>query len=260
MVAGKLELDENRHVARFAGDCENPLEVLQNSDRGGLFVAYRVRCRRCKPCLRARQFYWARAAMDWTEFTANRGGRTWFGTLTFTPEAQAQCRDLAMMKWAEGTKDGTIPDWWSEAKCDERFSLVREQMVELTKLYWKRLRKGVKRCTKCYPKGPAKGRAWDHPPAKFKYFLVFERHKSGLPHIHWLLHEMGEPILLNQLSCAWPHGFTKVKLVRGDDIRRAGFYVSKYLGKAVQARQIASLGYAKNSPSKMEVQDALLQT
>lgn len=247
LTAGKLDLEENRHIARFAGDCERPIQIEQNSDRGNLFVAYKVRCRKCGPCLRARQFYWARAAMRHSEATHRAGLRTWFGTLTFTPEAQRHCLESAMMRWADQPhRSGVIPDWWDEAHCDERFRLVREEMVELTKLYWKRLRKGVKRCTKCYPKGPAKGRGWDHPPAKFKYFLVFERHKSGLPHIHWLMHETEAPILHKTLQCQWPHGMVKIVLVKGDDIRRAGFYVSKYLGKAVQARQIASLGYAKN--------------
>lgn len=184
--------------------------------------------------------------MHWTEFTAEMGGRTWFGTLTVAPEWQRDAVAAAFAKWADSTGRSSA-EWWDEPQCDERFRLVRDEMVGWVQRYWKRLRTGVKRCERCYPAKPRKKSGeWDHPPAAFKYYLVFERHRSGLPHIHWLLHETGDPILLKQLECAWPHGFTKVKLVKGNDIRRAAFYVSKYLGKAVQARQIASTGYAKH--------------
>lgn len=186
--------------------------------------------------------------MKWTEFCADQGKRTWFGTLTFTSTEQEVALQEAFEAWVKET-GYTAAEWWRDARCDERFRLVRKVQTEWVKRYWKRLRKGVKRCERCYPSKPRKPHEWDHPPASFKYFLVFERHKSGLPHIHWLLHETGHPILLKQLSCAWPHGFTKVKLVKGDNIKKAGFYVSKYLGKAVQARQIASVGYAKKQPS-----------
>lgn len=167
--------------------------------------------------------------MDWTEFTAREGRRTWFGTLTLAPEYQARLLEEARARWLlENASSSVVPEWWDEPHCDERFRLCRNVLKEWVQLYWKRLRKGG---------------------AEFKYFLVFERHKSGLPHIHWLLHETGDPIRLKQLSQAWPFGFTKVKLVKGEDTRKAAYYVSKYLGKNQQSRQIASLRYAKNRPS-----------
>ena len=118
--------------------------------------------------------------------------------------------------------------------------------------YWKRLRKGVRRCERCYPSKPRKAGEWDHPPASFKYLLVFERHKSGHPHMHFMLHETGEHITLKHLECGWGHGFVKMKLVKGDDERRAAFYVSKYLGKSYQSRQIASVRYARDDPHAPE--------
>lgn len=244
LAAGKATIARNRTTVHYSGNCESPIRMRRNASSGGVFVEYEVRCRRCKPCLRARQFYWARTAMDWTKFTADNERRTWFGTLTFTEAAQAEALQAAFWRWAE-TTGRSHADWWDEPLCDERFRLVREIQTGWVQRYWKRLRKGVKRCAACYPAKPRRSGEWDHPPAAFKYFLVFERHKSGYPHIHWLLHEMESPILLKQLSCAWPHGFVKIKLVKGDDIAKAGFYVSKYLGKAIQSRQIASTGYAK---------------
>ena len=242
-VAGKVTMDRDRKVVHYAGNCVAPVEVRRNAPVGGLFVTWRLRCRVCKNCLRAKQFYWARAAMQRTEETHTAGLRTWFGTLTFTEAEQREAVQLAFEKWSQDTGRSSA-EWWSEPRCDERFRLVREVMTGMVQRYWKRLRKGVKRCERCYPRKPRKAGEWDHPPASFKYFLAFERHKSGLPHVHWLLHEEAAPILLKQLACAWPHGFVKIKVVKGTDIRRAGFYVSKYLGKAIQARQIASLGYA----------------
>ena len=60
-----------------------------------------------------------------------------------------------------------------------------------------------------------------------------------------MLHETDGHIMLKQLKCAWPHGLTHMKLVKGDDLRKVAFYVAKYLGKAYQARQIASQLYAR---------------
>ena len=248
LVSGKAErLEDSRWEVRYSGDCESPLHMKRNADKGALFVKYLVRCRRCRPCLRAKQFYWARTAMKWTQKTAEEGNRTWFGTLTLTPTSQAIALENARTEWLNSVtrSTGEVPEWWDDVACDERFRLVREELVGWLQRYWKRLRKGAKRCERCYPLKPRKAGEWDHPPASFKYFVVFERHKSGLPHMHWLMHETDEHIMLKALQCAWPHGFTKVKLVRGNDVRKAAFYVSKYLGKSFQARQLASINYAK---------------
>lgn len=237
----------------YAGNCESPLPVKSYASSGALFVTTLTRCRRCKPCLRAKQFYWSRTAMRWTEFTHQQGARTWFGTLTLSPVSQQIALDEARSRWCEEVaRTGAIPDWWDDVTCDERFRLVRNELVGWVKRYWKRMRKGTKRCERCYPTNPRKAGEWDHPPASFKYFLVFERHKSGLPHMHFLMHECGEPIRLKHLECQWPHGFVKVNVVKGGDIRRAAFYVAKYLGKAFQARQIASLRYARVDPAAPE--------
>jgi hypothetical protein len=66
--------------------------------------------------------------------------------------------------------------------------------------------------------------------------------------MHWLLHEDGAPILKRHLQAQWPFGFSKMKLVGGDSCKnrspeRVAWYVAKYLGKTVQARQVASVLY-----------------
>ena len=161
--------------------------------------------------------------MHQTQLTAEAGNRTWFGTLTLSPEWQAEFLARARDRWmAAHSHSGEIPEWWEQAECDERFRLTRKELVKEVQRFWKRLRK--------------KGH-------QFKYLLVFERHKSGLPHMHFLLHETGNHILKKQIQAEWPFGFSNVKLVRGDDLRKAAWYVVKYLSKSVQARQLASLGY-----------------
>ena len=247
LADGKAEqTSAARWVVNYAGNCEAPLPVKAYAASGALFTTTLTRCRRCRPCLRAKQFYWARAAMRWTESTARAGLRTWFGTLTLTQAWQDEI--LREAREADPAPDAA---WWDEAHCDERFRLVRNVLKGHLQRYWKRLRKGTKRCLRCYPTKPRSKdpSEWDHPPAQFKYFAVFERHKSGLPHIHWLLHETGDRVLLKTLACQWPYGFVKIKVVKGDEIARAGFYVSKYLGKAFQARQIASTEYASSLTS-----------
>ena len=80
----------------------------------------------------------------------------------------------------------------------------------------------------------------------FRYLLVMEAHKSGLPHYHVLLHEIGEPIRYADLEKAgWAYGFTHFKLA---DLRSA-YYVAKYLSKSTAARVRASVGYG-NPPSR----------
>ena len=157
------------------------------------------------------------------EQATNNGRRTWFGTLTLTPSAQEEFVRIAREKWMLSDLSGgssDIPEWWDDPFCDYRFSLVRDELVAELQKYWKRLRKAGHR---------------------FKYIVVFERHKSGHPHMHCLLHEVGDPITKRELQAQWPHGFTQMKIVA--DGRKAAYYVSKYLSKSKQARQIASTHY-----------------
>lgn len=217
----------------YAGNCEDPAGPIRRiADSGALLADMYVRCRRCKSCLRARMGYWLRAAAHWTEATMEAGLRTWFGTLTLRPEARAVTLAVAREEWAQAASSSAIPDWWDEPACNERFRLHRKVLVRELQKYFKRLRKAGHR---------------------FKYIAVFERHESGWPHIHWLLHELGAKIRHTDLAHQWALGFVKIKLVGGWDRKRrrtlspvyAAHYVTKYLAKEYQARQLASLGYAR---------------
>lgn len=196
-----------------------------------------VRCRRCTECLHARKYYWASAALEQTR----QARRTWFGTLTFDESGH---RELALRAKAKHPTPNA--SWWDDTvpvtyfckkrkenvtvdgyTCDERFRVTTKEAYREARLFWARLRKA------------------GH---KFKYLLVFERHKTGLVHMHFLLHEQDKPILKRDIESQWPWGYTNIKLVGGSSKQtiaadKAAWYVAKYLSKSVQSRQIASKDY-----------------
>lgn len=81
----------------------------------------------------------------------------------------------------------------------------------------------------------------------FRYLLVMEAHKSGLPHYHMFLHETpsGGEVPKRILKYQWHLGFTDFKLV--DDAHRRADYICKYLAKSNLARVRASKGYGSNA-------------
>lgn len=161
--------------------------------------------------------------MNVTEQAQAQGRRTWFGTLTLSLEAQAEFVRRARLRHPDPSAE-----WWSEPHCDERFAAVRVEFLREVQKYWKRLR---------------------FSGEQFKYLLVFERHKSGLPHAHFLLHEEAKPLLKRRMRSQWPWGFFQASLVGGRARNaaapsKAAWYAVKYLTKSHQARVVASRGYA----------------
>lgn len=124
---------------------------------------------------------------------AAAGSRTWFGTLTLAPGWHSQ---LAGIEHASNNGD---------AGSTQSYALKAAQN------YIKRLRKQA-------------------GSGSLRYMMVEESHKSGLPHIHMLLHERKAPIYKRTLEAHWPYGFSKWKLVEGNiaDVAR---YVAKYVSK-----------------------------
>ena len=224
-------------VVNYAHDCERPYVVRRMAVRGALMADYCMPCRSCPPCRKRKMGHWAYRAINEARAAQQEGRRTWFGTLTLNPSTMSETLQQALEGYMEGSDTGEVEDWWEDPLCDYRFALHRKVLTAELQKYWKRLRKAG---------------------LEFSYLAVFERHKSGLPHIHWLLHENGSPIRKAVLQDKWTHGFTKVKLVKnGYDKKRkrkvsiefAAFYVCKYLQKHQQSRQLASQCYGKTSSS-----------
>lgn len=215
---GQVELRPAVATRNLAGDCADPVSVsMRGSDPVGpretgpaIWADGLYRCRKCEPCLRRRGREWTSRAM--TEVA--RAPRTWLVTLTLRPEAHFM---LGLRSTRRLRGGGTDLDALSP---NERFNeRWREIGVEATK-WLKRTRERS---------------------GALRYLMVVEAHKSGLPHIHLLVHDVdGASVLYRHLVDHWPHGFAHAKLV--EDARSAS-YVCKYLSKSALARVRASSGY-----------------
>jgi len=166
-----------------------------------------VKCRVCEQCLRKRAAMWYYRAKN--EYACS--SRTWFGTLTLSPEWHyyVEC---------QATKDS---GYW----CLDELGQLRQRhkviSCEITR-YLKRVRK---ECA-----------------VPFRFLLVLEVHKSGLPHYHLLIHERNieECVRKRTLQEQWKWGFTNFKIC--EDCNSAA-YVAKYLSKSMLCRVRASIGY-----------------
>lgn len=192
-----------------------PVHGLQAQHKEqGRFADLEVSCRRCPSCLRLRANVWKFRAL--AEIESAR--RTWFGTITLSPEQHFRMKCQAI----RALGPSVVFEQMSEA---EQFAARHRQInIELTK-YFKRLRK-------------------DRPEG-LRFLLVAEAHKSGLPHYHCLIHENRESdatVGRRDLEAQWTLGFTKWRLVKDG---AAAFYVCKYLAKSSQARVRASIRYGE---------------
>lgn len=193
------------------------------------WVDMRVRCRKCRECLKARAHHWAeRAAMETLQ-----APRTWFGTLTFAPssswatEARAIARDVAA--W-----DDPIARRWDEDQAGFANRVKAARFIRMHQANGPLLTKWLKRIRK-------------ESGASLRYMLVAEAHKDGRPHYHALIHEThdGGRVLHKTLSSQWIHGFSQFKLADP----AAAKYVCKYLAKSAEARIRASLDYGRRQPT-----------
>lgn len=220
-------------TAPIAGNCSSPVTrcvvglpsaVMANPmGDSPTNVDIEVRCRQCPACLKARAAHWRYRAQ--AEIAS--ASRTWFGTLTLSPEAQFRCISEARAK----TRARRAEDWdkLQVASPADAWRYQLKPLVHEWQCFIKRLRKQV---------------------GGLRYMLVVERHKSGLPHLHCLIHETCSPIRHRVLTEKWKWGFSSFKLVAGEDEKRAAAYVCKYLTKAVTGKVVASGGYGfpDNSP------------
>lgn len=188
----------------------DPSTVMREGAPQPLWIDIEAGCRKCPACLRKRGIYWRERA----KVEINCAARTWFGTLTFSPQERwlMECRTMRdLSACSEG----------------DRFALLHRANGPLLTNYVKRLRK-------------AAGRG-------LRILCVAEAHKDGVPHYHLFVHEQhgAASITHRELTEQWPHGFSKWKLVADGD--RAASYVAKYLFKSALARVRASARYGDSS-------------
>ena len=181
-----------------------------------VFIDREVRCRQCDNCLKARSALWRIRAQAEIERATLVGGRSWFGTLTLSPEQHSRVGNACRLA---ASRNGDDFDLFSEERqFRERHACISREIT----LYAKRLRK--------------------QSGASVKFLCVVEAHKSGLPHYHMLVHEQlpVPPVTHRVLKTQWRVGFSNWKLVTGPAM--AG-YVTKYLSKSALARVRASKDY-----------------
>lgn len=218
----------------ISGDCENSFEVelaarpnhtekwfdWTPGKRHSLRLFLYTRCRKCKKCLRARQRLWRMRTVE----ELHAAPRTWFGTFTLSPKHHALIEKLASMR---AKKIGL--DYFALTS-EEQFKLRHSEISkEITRML-KRLRKNTR--------------------TRFKYLIVAEAHKSGLPHYHALFHEIhGEKALRwRDLATEWKLGFVNFKLVQDDN---QATYLCKYLAKSMLARVRASIRYGSKTLDRL---------
>lgn len=182
--------------------------------RGPQYVHLTTRCKRCTACLLVRQLHWRDRALRETL----RSSRTWFGTLTLRPEEHykvlAEAEKLSRLKHTE----------FATLSPDQQFGYRCKVIYRHVQLWLKRVRK-------------ASG-------VPLRYLCVAEAHKSGLPHMHVLVHETGAGLTVRKkvLQGQWLLGFSAMKLADPE----AASYLCKYLSKSVAARVRASIAYGNH--------------
>lgn len=238
-AGGEVNLPDSQRVSwDCSRDCRNSRTIeLQGSDgrhhRPDVFVDVDVTCRKCPECLNRRGLKWSIAAKREIE----NSRRTWMLTLTCKPEIILRSRLSATANFS-----GDI-DLLSDGLKHQQ--LLKELSKDIT-LYLKRVRESVNRRW---------ARFHNEERVKFRYLWVAERHKSGNPHFHALVHEQhgSASILWEDLADAWScMGFSLVKLV-DEHTGKAAWYVAKYLTKSADARIRSSLRYGSDIDLPVEI-------
>lgn len=189
-----------------------------------LYLDMDVKCRKCDECLAARRKMWLARSMQ--EF--RRAPRTWFATLTFRPEVQLETLYKARQKAIRrGYRD------FEELAPAAQFALLASVSGEHVTAFWHSVRK--------------------EDAAQIRYLAVCERHKTGLPHWHALIHEtrLDQPVRKSTLDKRWIKGFAKFKLIDAKGV----LYPLKYIGKDLSTRIRASIAYGRGceDPNAVDV-------
>lgn len=193
--------------------CDSPVHIVRASRASEEMGTQSLQaemygpCRRCPKCLQFRQMKWRERAL--AEIQA--WPRTWFVTLTFSPEHLAGVlQEAALMSSPEAT----------EARV-ERAAFGHVQR------YLKRLRKDG---------------------CDFRYLAVYERgEETGRSHYHLLVHEV-KPLTKRHLERQW-RSHVHARLV-AEKARGAASYLTKYATKSIDIRPRASRYYGDLSHPK----------
>lgn len=270
LAGGAKRLGPNTYEWDVSRGCGNPYRLVCHSTGIGS-VEMLCACRsHCDVCLKHKRQMWAARALAETKQAA----RTWLGTLTLRSEEQyrAACEAAkragqAMPRTATFRPGVVGRSGWTEYDRDRHISATCADLEQTPGVAFERrvgvigeeVTRWLKRVRKrCCEEWQAQG--LELSGGEIRYFLVVERHVSGEPHWHVLLHETSElkPIRNDwlckpprdkpapQTDARWHLGFSNFKLI---GLERAT-YPTKYLTKSLLARVRASLRYGVEDPPK----------
>lgn len=177
-------------------------------------VTFHVRCRTCEPCRKARAVHWRARGIEEARRSAAAFGRTWFGTMTLSPERRFLLLSEARARYADF--DGWSPDRRCNTLADIAYTEVQR--------YLKRVRK--------------------ESGATIKFMVVAEKHQDHTPHFHILVHEVDDKNTVGErtLRKQWTWGHSKFNVAKDE---KAVFYATKYIAKDAITRVRASKGYGQ---------------
>lgn len=213
-IAGQC--DDPQTVVLYSRQTGNIKRALSNKPLPGIELTLKVVCRHCLWCRKKKALHWAYRA----EHEIAQASRTWFCTFTLRPDQHVR------MEWLAASKIGNFDlqrPW-------KKFELTSQEIGKEFTKFLKRLRKNTK--------------------TSFRYLVVSEIHDSedtspemrGRVHLHALIHEKpGQLIRKRDIQDEWTLGHSSVKLA---DVG-AGWYLTKYLTKALEGRIRPSIGYGK---------------
>lgn len=206
-ISGSCTSPRTRHWEHLGyRDLPRGLEHPRNHS---LALTLHVRCRKCEACRSQRRSLWMVRALNETAMSQ----RTWLVTLTLRPE-----RQLFYQVEAERRCRRRSVNWNGLGDLEREAEVHNEISKELTR-WLKRVRK--------------------NSGAVLRLLCVSERHQSGLPHYHLLVHEVAGEVTYRDLCNPWTDGFSHAKLAD----EKAAWYVCKYVSKEARTRVRASLHY-----------------
>lgn len=230
LAAGAVRVNVCRVRWDISGRCERPFitelwgrpssktipaeryVIWRKGTPGTMCIELHTPCRKCEKCRQARAALWhARATSE-----IRAAPRTWFGSLTLSPENHFRIATAIAVRCSERVTG----DFYAMSPEEQFRRRHAEISKELTK-YLKRVRMEA--------------------GVPLRFLLVTEAHKSGLPHYHLLVHEASplQPVRHKVLAGQWKLGFSNWKLA--DHL--APWYICKYISKSSLARVRASIDY-----------------
>lgn len=172
---------------------------------------------------------------------ASKGGRIWWCTFTVKPELQY----LAEVNAVAHAKHNLEKDFWLLPP-EKQFALRVRFTRKYITLMLKRLRKGLKTGYRNTNIVGLNGipLSEEIPTNKFRYVIVAEPHKSGLPHYHALIFEGDNEIKKGWLKhFASRVGLSSMELI--NEPKGAMRYITGYLSKSPISVISASLRFGQ---------------